>query len=136
MLLLNWDDDYSVGVQKFDNQHQKLFNLINNFYESMKINRESDKVDETLKELVDYANIHLAEEEKYFEKFDYPLKDEHKKIHDEYRKKIQKFIDERKVGTENVLSFDIVDYLGKWWIDHIMGTDRLYTEFFKDKKID
>ncbi|OGF25490.1 hypothetical protein A2331_01320 [Candidatus Falkowbacteria bacterium RIFOXYB2_FULL_34_18] len=136
MLLLEWSSEYSVGVKKFDDQHKRMFDIINHFYALMTVDREHDKIQNTLQELKDYANYHLADEEKYFEKFNYPKKEEHKKIHDEYRKKINEFIKERDNKDGRLMSFDIIDYLEDWWIGHIMGMDKEYVDFFKDKKID
>ena len=111
MLLLEWSSEYSVGVKKFDDQHKRMFDIINHFYALMTVDREHDKIQNTLQELKDYANYHLADEEKYFEKFNYPKKEEHKKIHDEYRKKINEFIKERDNKDGRLMSFDIIDYL-------------------------
>jgi len=31
--------------------------------------------------------------------------------------------------------YKLLDYLQDWLIDHIMGTDRKYTEFFKENGV-
>lgn len=136
MLLLEWNDEYRVGVHKFDDQHKKMFNIINDFYSAMKEGKQKDKIDEILKELIEYANYHLSEEEKYFEKFNYPKKEEHQKIHDTYREKINLFLKEYNENKSELISFDIIDYLEDWWIGHIMGTDKDYSVFFSDKNLD
>ena len=69
MSLLTWQNDYSVGVKELDQQHRKMFDLINQFYDSMIEARNKDNVKKTLKELVEYSHSHLATEEKYFKKF-------------------------------------------------------------------
>ena len=42
------------------------------------------------KDLVDYGNTHLKDEEECFDKYNYPEKEEHKELHKKYIEKIKK----------------------------------------------
>lgn len=130
MSLMNWQDDYSVGVKEFDDQHKKLFDLINGLYESMKDSTDKKFKDELLQDLYDHGKIHLETEEKYFNKFEYPQTEEHVKFHDSYRSKIQEFINKK---DDIFLSFEIIDYLEDWWLEHITSVDKGYQEFLNSK---
>lgn len=68
-----------------------------------------------MKDLENYADYHFKTEEKYFDQFDYPKSDEHKKIHQEYINNINSF--KEKGFSENQLK----DFLQNWWIDHVRG---------------
>lgn len=130
MSLLLWKDEYSVGVKELDAQHQKMFVLINQFYELMRDKTDKENMEAVLKELTDYASYHLATEEKLFAEHGYPNSEAHIKQHDEYREKINDFM-RRK--DETLLSFDIIDYLEDWWLGHVTGADQGYVGFFKEK---
>lgn len=128
-MLIEWEDEYSVGVKEIDEQHKKLFSLINSLFESMKESSYKKTPENIFQELLDYAKLHLKTEEDYFEKFNYPEKDVHKKTHDLYRSKISEFI---KKKDNTFLSFEIIDFLEDWWLGHIVSTDKKYQKFFKE----
>lgn len=132
MNLLKWQDEYSVGVKKFDDQHKKMFNIINGLYHSIEDAKDQKFKSDLFDELNRYGSEHLAAEEKYFDKYDYPKKEEHKRMHDAYRERIKEFMNQ-EYGI--VLSMDILDYLEDWWVGHITSTDQDYKEFFKDKGV-
>lgn len=132
MGLLNWEDDYSVGVKKFDEQHKKMFSMINDFFDLMQENKDKEMLKEILKGLADYGRNHLRDEEEYFDKYGYPEKKAHKEVHDLYRSKIEDFLSKE---IDMFLPFEIIDYLEDWWLGHIKGMDSQYASFFKDKGV-
>lgn len=129
MALIEWQKDYSVGVKELDEQHKKMFNIINIFYELMKKGQDKENLKGILNELVDYGKYHFSTEEGYFEKFNYPEKEEHKQNHKAYKNKIAEFVFQKNDIT---ISFGIIDYLENWWLGHINGIDKKYTKFFND----
>jgi len=133
MSLMNWQDDYSVGVKEIDDQHKKMFDLINRLYESIKESKDRKLREEFLQELSNYGKFHLKTEEDYFEKFKYPQKEEHVKIHDLYRNKIKEFVNKK---DDIFLSFEIIDYLEDWWLEHITSVDKDYQDFFNKKGLE
>jgi len=130
MALLIWEENYSVGINKFDVQHKKMFNLINRFFDLMKEHAEISNLEEILNELIEYGKNHLKEEEETFDKFDYPDKIKHKNSHDMYRKRVNKFLEEK---DKVFLSFDVIDFLEDWWLGHIVSADKKYTKFLNEK---
>src|SRR3989344_4665653 len=129
MALLNWVEDYSVGVKEFDEQHKKMFVIINNLYDAMHASVIDDELREFINELVSYANYHFSTEEKYFAEFDYPEKEAHIKAHDFYRAKVSEFVKEFE-EHKKFLSFEILDFLEDWWLGHVITVDKKYTSFF------
>lgn len=132
MALLNWEEEYSVGVRALDDQHKKLFNIINELHEQMTQGQDKAGRKDLLNKLEAYGEDHLKTEEELFDAYSYPEKEGHKKTHDAYRAKIREF---KKGEEEHLLSFEIIDYLEDWWLGHITGVDRQYVDFFKGKKI-
>lgn len=128
MAQLNWLDEYSVGVEELDFHHKKIFSLINDLRSSL-VKKELSTED-ILLELRDYADYHLSTEENYFEKFNYKKAKKHIKYHNIYRKKIDKFINEK--NTKNFKIEKLLIFLEKWWIQHILHEDMLYKDFFND----
>lgn len=129
MALLTWEDSYSVGVKEIDGQHQKMFGIINRLYDSMNAAKDTENLPQILKELVDYATFHFSTEEKYFVKFNYEDSAEHINFHHMYSGRVDHFIKDYEVQN-SLLSFEILDFLKDWWINHINGEDKKYTECF------
>ncbi len=130
MSLLEWKKENSVGVKEFDKQHQKMFTLINNLYNAMQEGEGIDFVKKALQDMQEYAQYHFSTEETYFKKFDYPESKEHINQHQSYIEHIQKSYDGLEV--DSTTPFKILDFLEDWWLNHINGSDKKYTEFFNE----
>jgi hemerythrin-like metal-binding protein len=132
MSLINWEESYSVGVKELDDQHKKMFELINELYEAIKASKDKTFMSEILGELLDYGKYHLDTEEKYFNETEYPGKESHKIIHKAYRDKIDEFYENKE---DTLLSYKIIDFLEDWWLDHVTSIDKGYKEYVIGKMI-
>ena len=134
-----WNDSYSVGVKKFDEQHQQFFKISNEIYQL--IEGEGVKRDVLfthILELINYSSIHLSSEESAFHKYEYPEMEGHLKHHSEFRTKIQGFLELCMDGDSDIelLAGQIVDYASKWLAEHILNVDKKYSEFLQGKEIE
>lgn len=130
MASLIWSEDYSVGVDKFDFHHKKLFSIINSL-RKISSNEKSDEIVKILDELLDYSNYHLKKEEEFFDNFGYSEAEAHKKKHQFYNQKLKEFIDSKETFDVN----QVLDFLEKWWMNHILQEDKKYSNFFSNKSI-
>lgn len=133
-MLIKWDDSFKVNIKKFDQQHQKLVKIINKLNEIYLDSDNKNKIKEILNKLQDYAQSHLEDEEKMFRQYKYPDAEAHIKTHDFYRKTIKKYIKEIR-NNDYDISVDVMNFLKKWWQGHILTTDKMYSQFFKDKNL-
>lgn len=127
--LVEWKEQYSVGVVEIDAQHQKLVEIINELYHAVEQSKEKERIPFILTELTSYAEYHFSTEEKHFEEFDFEGKEEHIKVHNAYKEKVAQFLERYKKG-ENLLALEIMAFLREWWLGHITGMDRGYIENF------
>lgn len=127
--LIEWKEQYSVGVEEIDEQHQKMIGIINELFHAVEQSKEKERIPFILTELVSYAEYHFSTEEKHFEEFDFEGKEEHIKVHNSYREKIAQFLKKHKEG-DGALPFEILIFLKEWWVGHITGMDRGYIENF------
>ncbi len=135
MDFFKWEDSYSVGVRKIDEQHKKLFDLINQLGNAMITGKGRDIISKLLKELKDYTVYHFTDEEKLMEDNGYPELLSHKDIHKNFVNKIKDFEKKNEEGNLS-LSVDLFNFLKDWLKGHILGTDMKYKEFFKSKGIE
>jgi hemerythrin len=130
MTLLTWTTDNSVGVAEIDLQHQKIFSLINELSTLISESKAREEIDRIVGELIDYTDYHFKTEEKYFRKFSYEYEGEHTKTHEWFKLRVQQFIKDKENGLSAILPYTILNFLEDWWLNHINGVDKRYTECF------
>lgn len=126
--LMVWSKEYEVGVPEIDEQHQRLFKMINDLNEAMALGRGKDVLDRILNGLVDYTVRHFKTEEMYMEKANYPELDSHREVHMRLTDKVHEMVDRYKTG-EVGLGIDLLNFLQDWLKKHILGTDKKYAPY-------
>ncbi len=122
MALFEWKDSYSVGIKTIDDQHKMLVANLNELHEAM-LNREANEViSGILKGLSDYVGVHFSYEEGLLKRHNYPDFPAHKKLHEEFVAKVEKFNQDDKEGRL-MLSMEVMNFLRDWLKTHIKGTD-------------
>ena len=130
--LIIWEEAYSVGIDLIDDQHKKLINMINELYASFSSGEAQEKAPAIVKEMVKYTDYHFKTEEKFFDKFNYPNTVEHKKIHQSFVNKVVELQEGITSGKVNI-SYEIMDFLRQWFVQHVLVEDKKYSEFLSDK---
>lgn len=130
MAFMEWDDRFSVNVAEIDEQHKKLIGMVNTFYDSI-VDDEKNAFGELLDSLGEYTAYHFTTEEKYMEEFNYPETEAHKREHELFAAKA---LDVKKRFEDGslVVSLELTGFLRDWIVDHVMGTDKKYTQCFHD----
>ncbi len=131
MAIITWNQEYSVGVEELDKQHQRLISLINKLFAlyTEKHFAQTD-VEPIFKELMDYADEHFSTEEHYFSLYNYDKKDSHIAMHETYREKIDNLKKEYDAANSETTLYAINNFLNDWWIWHINNVDKEYTDYF------
>ena len=70
---LVWTQDFSVEIEELDNHHKEMIKLINTLRDAMSSNVGSEKTNELIVDLFNYANYHFGAEEALFLLKDYPF---------------------------------------------------------------
>lgn len=133
MVVLEWNSKYSVGMEEIDEQHKKLFDLINDVRNSIKSGQSKESIASCIRELDYYACYHFELEEKYMEKNNFPNLDEHKLQHKEFIRGIKNFKD--NLDPEKVISaYNILEFLINWISFHILESDKEYAYYINNNK--
>jgi hemerythrin len=137
MALIPWENKFELGIVEIDEQHKKMLSIINKLYDLFEDKKHEDQIeiDKVIKEMADYALYHFAEEEKYFELFDYENKEAHIQVHNQYRAKIEEWQERYNQEKDNKIFYEISNFLHNWWTWHINNTDRDYVPFMKANNI-
>lgn len=131
MNLIDWQDEFSVGVPSIDYEHQQLIELINQLNTMAGWGDSYDNVIDALGEIYVQISSHFALEEKIMRDSHYDGYAEHKADHenllDELRDIMDKVdddgaYDESRLGSE----------LRRWFSEHFRTHDaRLHQKFGK-----
>ncbi len=125
-----WKDRYRIGVERIDEQHQELFQRVEEFIKTTNDSQKNwedkiEKVKETMHFMGEYVHYHFDDEEKLQEELDYPNLGEHKKAHEKFKKGIEEYIE--KLEKENYSEELVQEFGGKimtWLIMHVGDVDQ------------
>lgn len=134
MALIKWNDKLSVNIEHIDKQHKLLVDYINELDNSLNTITSREDTTKLITKLIIYAAMHFAKEEDYFDRYNYPDSEMHKKLHIDFEDKMTEFEDDFKAGKAE-LSEDILKFLKDWLINHILGTDKKYSDFLLKKGV-
>jgi hemerythrin len=134
MALINWNDNLSVKVTEFDEQHKKLIGMVNNLHSAMGAGKSREIMGSVLTGLIDYTVNHFAAEEKLMQKHGYPSFARHKAEHDALTKQVVDIMAKFKEG-KTVVTIELMNFLKDWLTKHIQGTDKQYGPFLNSKNV-
>lgn len=131
MSFVDWTTAYTVNDAMLDEQHRKLFKIINDLHEAMFSKKGREYVSTTIRELVEYTKTHFAEEERQMQAHSYPGLAEHKLAHQKLIKTVVD-IEQRYHQTHESMGGDVIGFLvSDWLIKHILSMDKQYAPFMK-----
>lgn len=124
--MIQWSEEYVIGIDKIDEQHKKLFEIANRAYELLKnpfITDKYDKIVIIIKELKDYTKYHFNYEEKYMQSIGYRRYFSQKLAHDEFIEKINKFDLKNIDNNQNEAILNLLEVIATWIGEHIKTED-------------
>jgi len=126
MPLFTWNDSYSVKVAQCDEQHKKLFAIINELADAMRMGKGSEILGKTVSELLTYTRTHFSQEEALMKKANYPELAQHQEMHRKFVAQIESFLTQAKEGRA-ASSIEVLNMLRDWLINHIQKVDKQYS---------
>jgi len=123
---MTWNDSFSVGIPSIDQQHKKLIDLINELHDGIAANHAKEQLGHVLEGLIQYTASHFKYEEKFFVQTHYAQTEAHKKEHDDLTKQVLDVQKRFKSGETGTLSMEVMNFLKRWLITHIQGSDKKY----------
>jgi len=134
MAFIEWKDGYSVKNAAMDKQHQGLIELINKLHAAMGQGQGRETLPVIFDSLVGYTQTHFAAEESLLQKYSYPDLAIQKRQHADLIMQLSELQKQFKAGDFSS-SLKMSEFLKKWLIEHIQGTDQKYGTFLNQKGI-
>lgn len=127
---LVWEERFNIGVDFIDNEHMKLFKIINKLFTfSENKNKSSWVCQEGVKYFKDHALKHFADEEAYMASISYKELETHKRLHEDFRLNILPAL-EKELEQSSYSEDAINHFLGVctgWLISHTLTEDHAIT---------
>jgi hemerythrin len=122
MALIEWRDDFSVGVPDVDHEHQELIRLINELHDAMSHDNSDVTVMDFLGEIYAHVAAHFALEEKIMRERNYDQYSDHKADHETLLDELRDIMDDYE---ENAFFSDDIfaNTVGSWFSDHFRNRD-------------
>ena len=128
-LFIAWGKHCETGIPLIDEQHKGIVSIINTFYYMMgkKVNNYMlySCISNTLR---NYSNIHFFTEENFLKELQYDNIDQHREWHRKLAKEIN-IIEREGIKTNDPRP--LLEFLKKWWIEHIKEQDLQYAQELK-----
>ena len=129
MKFLQWSDEYSVGVDSVDFEHQNLIDMINMIYAELENRRDIDEIERTVADVHTEIAAHFALEERIMREAGYDEYDAHKNDHEDLLDQIRVMMDAIRNEPDTALNL-LSDRLADWFSGHFATFDaRLHQKF-------
>lgn len=135
----SWKSDYELGIKEFDEQHKELLKIAKEIYVILCASEEGDgshdyydDIMHVLERLYDYTEYHFSSEEEEFKRVDYVDAQEHILEHEYFKQQLNKIIKRDIDANQYENMNDILEFLTKWLIHHILKTDMAYVDALKN----
>lgn len=121
MALLQWKDQYSVGIDAVDHEHKELILLINRLHDELAASGEKRSVSAFFGDLYKGISAHFALEERFMRESRYDQLDRHKADHERLLDEIRDMMDDFE--EHEIASVGLSARLDAWFSRHFETHD-------------
>lgn len=131
MQFIEWKSEFNIGHEEIDGQHKQWLSIYKKAHDRMMNGSGEDLLtlgQEALLEMIAYTKSHFAFEEGVMEKIGYPGAEDHKRLHNYFRDRLDAIQLSLHHG-DRVLNSEIIKLLENWLVDHILNIDKDIIKF-------
>jgi hemerythrin len=131
---LEWSDGMSVGIPEIDEDHKRFILLIDELNLSITERMKATEIKKRLQHVIEDADRHFKQEEKFFREQHYPNAEGHAISHNNVRRTLQKIQDSFIPYGLEAEWLDAALIIKQILISHILNEDMQYANYFKSIK--
>lgn len=130
-----FDDSLYTGNELIDNEHKELIQRANRLLDSCEKGTEKLTAVKTLDFLMDYTEVHFADEEKLQMETGYDRYEQHKEQHQLFKNSVDELRQmlEEEEGPTDAFVAAVNKNVGQWLVNHIQGWDKAVAEFVRNR---
>jgi len=125
-----WTDELSVGIPELDEQHRRLIDLLNEFYDAIERGDDEQGIRKLVEGLEEYTVFHFCAEEEFLIEINYPDLENHQKAHQilisEVRSAQARYQNGDRKAIRELSAFTLA-----WLYSHILKVDKKYGDYCK-----
>ena len=125
MGVFTWNDNYRIGNEAVDSQHQRLFELANQLVEV----KSDDEIKRLLMLFYQHVREHFEAEEALMKQAQYPGYQEHQREHNQMLDRLVEISEADQLKQWD--STDLKEFVNSWVLVHILGKDMSFGKYLK-----
>jgi hemerythrin len=130
MAIAIWKVEYLTGDLQVDQDHQKLFAIVNALHDAILLKAEYAVLQEILQQLAAHTVAHFQTEERLMQAYAYIGFDRHKQVHDGLLAKMTSLLQQLE-AQQRLPTVQLTEFLTEWLAHHIKGEDQKMIQFFQ-----
>jgi hemerythrin-like metal-binding protein len=130
MTILEWRDDFRIGIEEVDHEHRALIDLIKSLHAALGGEHSGERVEEFLGEIFASISAHFALEEKVMRSRRYDALADHKADHERLLDDLRDMMDEQAAGgvlDEQRFAARLMEWFGLHFRTHDARLHRFLT---------
>lgn len=128
--IFNFEAEFKLGIDEVDREHMKLVEMLNAVHALIRERKKDDARRYFSETLSAYVVEHFANEEAFMERIGYPDLEDHRKIHENFKKSFSELQPKIESFDERAFRTAITDTF-TWIISHIGKTDKKYANYYE-----
>jgi hemerythrin len=130
--VFDFEAEFKLGIEAVDREHVRLVEMLNDVYALLADGKRAEAQSYFNETLSGYVVEHFANEEKFMESLGFPGLEEHRKIHENFKRSFYEL--QPAIATADEAAFrQALSDAFTWIIGHIGKTDRKYAAFYLAK---
>jgi hemerythrin-like metal-binding protein len=132
-MAVQWSAQLSVGIVAIDEDHRKLFAMIDEMRGMVTQQAHPDDIEFLLERMIEFAAYHFRREEALLEGNGYPGFVGHKSNHDRFANEATAVLVDWRAGRRDGVTLKFADDIATWLFDHVMKDDMAYKDFLGER---
>ena len=120
---MQWNPGFSIGVDKIDDQHKRLFQLADQLEQALTGQQASETMGRALKFLVDYTSYHFKDEESLMFQITFAEYEAHRALHKQLIESVRNILLDIRKGHLPPVA-ELIRFLNHWIVEHIEHEDK------------
>ena len=129
MSLIEWKDEFEIGIPSVDYEHRGMIHMINRLHGKLAENADRDTIADFLGEIHSLISAHFALEEKEMLEMAYDEFEAHKEDHEDLLDQIRDMMDELEQDQGGDVTKELGGRLNHWFTEHFRTSDARLHKF-------